>query len=284
MSNSSLASKRIASLLDENSFVELGARVSARSTDFNMEPKDAPSDGVVTGYGLIDGCLVYVYSQDASVLGGSVGEMHAKKIVNLYNLALKVGAPVIGLIDSAGLRLNEATDALAAFGRIYKAQSIASGVIPQITAVFGKCGGGLSLFTGMTDFTFMEDDAKLFVNSPNALCGNYEEKKDTASAAFQADEAGNVDVVASEAEIYGEIRSLVSMLPSNNDEFGADSECTDDLNRAVSDIAGCVGDSSIALSMIADDNSYFEVKSGFGKQITTGFIRLNGQTVGCVAN
>ena len=284
MSNSSLAGKRIASLLDENSFVELGASVTARSTDFNMEPKDAASDGVVTGYGLIDGCLVYVYSQDASVLGGSVGEMHAKKIVNLYNLALKVGAPVIGLIDSAGLRLNEATDALAAFGRIYKAQTMASGVIPQITAVFGKCGGGLSLFTGMTDFTFMEEGAKLFVNSPNALCGNYEEKNDTASAAFQADEAGNVDVVASEAEIYGEIRSLVSMLPSNNDEFGADSECTDDLNRAVSDIAGCVGDSSIALSMIADDNSYFEVKSGFGKQITTGFIRLNGQTVGCVAN
>lgn len=284
MSNSSLAGKRIASLLDENSFVELGASVTARSTDFNMEPKDAASDGVVTGYGLIDGCLVYVYSQDASVLGGSVGEMHAKKIVNLYNLALKVGAPVIGLIDSAGLRLNEATDALAAFGRIYKAQTMASGVIPQITAVFGKCGGGLSLFTGMTDFTFMEEGAKLFVNSPNALCGNYEEKNDTASASFQADEAGNVDVVASEAEIYGEIRSLVSMLPSNNDEFGADSECTDDLNRAVSDIAGCVGDSSIALSMIADDNSYFEVKSGFGKQITTGFIRLNGQTVGCVAN
>ena len=284
MSNSSLAGKRIASLLDENSFVELGASVTARSTDFNMEPKDAASDGVVTGYGLIDGCLVYIYSQDASVLGGSVGEMHAKKIVNLYNLALKVGAPVIGLIDSAGLRLNEATDALAAFGRIYKAQTMASGVIPQITAVFGKCGGGLSLFTGMTDFTFMEEGAKLFVNSPNALCGNYEEKNDTASASFQADEAGNVDVVASEAEIYGEIRSLVSMLPSNNDEFGAASECTDDLNREVSDIAGCVGDTSIALSMIADDNSYFEVKSGFGKQITTGFIRLNGQTVGCVAN
>lgn len=284
MSNSSLAGKRISALLDENSFVELGAGVTARSTDFNMEPKDATADGVVTGYGLIDGSLVYVYSQDASVLGGSVGEMHAKKIVNLYNLALKVGAPVIGLVDSAGLRLNEATDALAAFGRIYKAQTMASGVIPQITAIFGKCGGGLSLFTGMTDFTFMADDAKLFVNSPNALCGNYEEKKDTASAAFQSDEAGNVDVVASEAEIYAEIRSLVSMLPSNNDEFGAISECTDDLNRAVADIAGCTGDTSIALSLIADDNSYFEVKAGFGKQITTGFIRLNGQTVGCVAN
>ena len=285
MSNSSLAGKRVASLLDENSFVEIGASITARSTDFNMEPKEAVADGVVTGYGLIDGKLVYVYSQDSSVLGGSVGEMHAKKIVGLYNLALKVGAPVIGLIDSAGLRLNEACDALAAFGRIYKAQAMASGVIPQITAVFGNCGGGLSLFTGMTDFTFMEKGAaKLFVNSPNALCGNYEEKMDTASAEFQADEAGNVDVVTSEAEIYGEIRSLVSLLPSNNDEFGAVSDCEDDLNRATADVANCVGDTAIALSMIADDNSYFEVKSGFGKEITTGFIRLNGQTIGCVAN
>ncbi|MCR5674037.1 MAG: carboxyl transferase [Lachnospiraceae bacterium] len=284
MSNSSVAGKRIASLLDENSFVEIGAGVTARSTDFNMEPKEAVADGVVTGYGLIDGKLVYVYAQDSSVLGGSVGEMHAKKIVGLYNLALKVGAPVIGLIDSAGLRLNETTDALAAFGRIYKAQTMASGVIPQISAIFGKCGGGLSLFTGMTDITFMEDNAKLFVNSPNALSGNYEEKNDTASAAFQADEAGNVDVVANEAEIYDEIRSFVSLLPSNNDEFGAVSDCTDDLNRATAEIAGCTGDTSIALSMIADDNSYYEIKAGYGKEITTGFIRLNGQTVGCVAN
>ncbi len=285
MSNSSLAGKRVSSLLDENSFVEIGASVTSRSTDFNMEPKESIADGVVTGYGLIDGRLVYVYSQDSAVLGGSVGEMHAKKIVNLYNLALKVGAPVIGLIDSAGLRLNEATDALSAFGRIYKAQAMASGVIPQITAVFGKCGGGLSLLTGMSDFVFMEEkDARLFVNSPNALSGNYEEKNDTSAAAFQADEAGNVDITASEAEIYGEIRSFVSLLPSNNDEFGAVSDCTDDLNRAVSDIANCTGDSAIALSMIADDNSYFEVKAGYGKEITCGFIRLNGQTVGCVAN
>ncbi len=285
MSNSSLAGKRIESLLDENSFVEIGAGITARSTDFNMEPKDAVADGVVTGYGLIDGRLVYVYSQDPSVLGGSVGEMHAKKIVNIYDLALKVGAPVIGLIDSAGLRLNEACDTLAAFGSIYRAQAMASGVIPQITAIFGKCGGGLSVFTGMTDFTFMEEkSAKLFVNSPNALSGNYEEKLDTGSAAFQADEAGNVDVVASEAEIFGEIRTFVSLLPSNNDEFGAVSECDDDLNRAVSDIANCTGDTAIALSMIADDNSYYEVKTQFGKEITTGFIRLNGQTVGCVAN
>ncbi len=285
MSNSSLAGKRIASLLDENSFVEIGAGVSARSTDFNSKPKEAVADGVVTGYGLIDGSLVYVYSQDSSVLGGSVGEMHAKKIINLYSLALKVGAPVIGLIDSAGLRLNEATDALASFGKIYKAQAMASGVIPQITAVFGKCGGGLALFTKMTDFTFMEEkDASLFVNSPNALCGNYEEKNNTASAAFQSSECGNVDVVASEAEIYGEIRSLVSMLPSNNDDFGEVTDCTDDLNRSVSEITNCIGDTAIAASMIADDNSYFEFKADYARSITTGLIRLNGQTVGCIAN
>lgn len=285
MSNSSQASKRIASLLDENSFVEIGAAITARSTDFNMEPKEAVADGVVTGYGQIDGNLVYVYSQDASVLGGSIGEMHAKKIVNLYDLALKVGAPVIGLIDSAGLRLNEATDGLAAFGEIYKAQSLASGVIPQITAVFGKCGGGLALFTALTDFTFMEDkSAKLFVNSPNALAGNVEDKNDTSAAAFQADEAGNVDVVASEADIYAQVRSLVAMLPSNNEEGGAEDECTDDLNRVVADIAGGVADTTVALSMIADDNAYVEVKANYAKHITTGFIKLGGVTVGCVAN
>ena len=135
MSNSSQASQRIAALLDDNSFVEIGAKVTARATDFNMKPTETPSDGVVTGYGVIDGSLVYVYSQDASVMNGTVGEMHAKKIANLYDLALKTGAPVIGLIDSAGLRLQEATDALNAFGEIYMKQTLASGVIPQITAV-----------------------------------------------------------------------------------------------------------------------------------------------------
>ena len=159
MSNltTSSAGRRIAALLDENSFVEIGAEVTARSTDFNLETKKAPGDGVITGYGVIDDVLVYVYSQDASVLAGSVGEMHAKKIVNLYKLAMKTGSPVIGLIDSAGLRLEEATDALYAFGRIYKNQVAASGVIPQITAVFGNCGGGLALIPGITDFTFMEE-------------------------------------------------------------------------------------------------------------------------------
>lgn len=285
MSNSSQASQRIAALLDDNSFVEIGAQVTARATDFNLKQTETPSDGVITGYGVIDGNLVYVYSQDVSVLNGTVGEMHAKKIANLYDLALKMGAPVIGLIDSAGLRLQEATDALNAFGEIYMKQTLASGVIPQITAIFGACGGGLAMFPTLTDFTFMEGTkAKLFVNSPNALDGNYTEKCDTAAAAFQSAEAGIVDVVADEAEILTQIRTLVSMLPGNNEDDASYVECTDDLNRASAELANCVGDTSIALSVIADDNLFFETKADYAKDMVTGFIKLNGMTVGAVAN
>lgn len=203
MSTTSKASQRIAALLDDNSFVEIGGLVTARATDFNLKPNETPSDGCITGYGVINGNLVYVYSQDASVLNGTIGEMHAKKITNLYDLAMKTGAPVIGLIESAGLRLQEATDALAAFGEIYLKQTMASGVIPQITAVFGTCGGGLGLFPTMTDFTFMEEkNAKLFVNAPNALDGNVITKCDSSSAKFQAEESGIVDVVADEATFW----------------------------------------------------------------------------------
>ena len=170
------ALERINTLLDDNSFVEIGGLVKARSTDFELAKRNTPADGVITGYGTINSKLVYVYSQDVSVLGGSVGEMHAKKIVRIYDMALKMGAPVVGLIDCAGLRLEEATDALNAFAEIYKRQSMASGVIPQITAVFGKCGGGLSILTSLSDFTFMSDKGSLFVNSPNVLDGNYKEK------------------------------------------------------------------------------------------------------------
>ncbi|MCD8038589.1 MAG: carboxyl transferase [Lachnospiraceae bacterium] len=282
---SSLASKRIESLLDENSFVEIGALVTARATDFNLKQADTPSDGVVTGYGVINGNLVYVYSQDAAVLNGAVGEMHAKKITNLYDLAMKTGAPVIGLIDSAGLRLQEATDALNAFGEIYLKQTLASGVIPQITAVFGSCGGGLALIPTLTDFTFMESTkAKLFVNSPNALDGNNISTCDSSSAEFQSKECGIVDVVADEATIYAKIRELVSMLPANNEDDADCEECTDDLNRVCAELANCAGDTAIALSQIADNNAFFEVKENYAKDMVTGFIKLNGMTVGCVAN
>ena len=282
---SSLASKRIESLLDENSFVEIGALVMARATDFNLKQTETPSDGVVTGYGVINGNLVYVYSQDVSVLNGSVGEMHARKITNLYDLAMKTGAPVIGLIDSAGLRLQEATDALYAFGEIYLKQTLASGVIPQITAVFGNCGGGLALFPTLTDFTFMEKaKAKLFVNSPNALDGNNASKCDSSTADFQSTQSGIVDVVADEDSIFAKIRELVTMLPGNNEDDASYEECTDDLNRVCANLENCVGDTSIALSTIADNQLFFEIKENFAKDMVTGFIKLNGMTVGCVAN
>ena len=286
MSTTSKASQRIAALLDDNSFVEIGGLVTARATDFNLKPNETPSDGCITGYGVINGNLVYVYSQDASVLNGTIGEMHAKKITNLYDLAMKTGAPVIGLIESAGLRLQEATDALAAFGEIYLKQTMASGVIPQITAVFGTCGGGLGLFPTMTDFTFMEEkNAKLFVNAPNALDGNVITKCDSSSAKFQAEESGIVDVVADEATILEKVRELVSFLPANNEDDASFLEdCTDDLNRVNPEIAGCVGDTSVALSILADDNNFFEVKVGYAKNMVTGFLRLDGVTVGAVAN
>ena len=286
MSTTSKASQRIAALLDDNSFVEIGGLVTTRATDFNLKHNETPSDGCITGYGVINGNLVYVYSQDASVLNGTIGEMHAKKITNLYDLAMKTGAPVIGLIESAGLRLQEATDALAAFGEIYLKQTMASGVIPQITAVFGTCGGGLGLFPTMTDFTFMEEkNAKLFVNAPNALDGNVITKCDSSSAKFQAEESGIVDVVADEATILEKVRELVSFLPANNEDDASFLEdCTDDLNRVNPEIAGCVGDTSVALSILADDNNFFEVKSGYAKNMVTGFLRLDGVTVGAVAN
>lgn len=280
-----LASKRINSLLDENSFVEIGGYVTARNTDFNLSEKETPADGVVTGYGVIDGSLVYVYSQDASVLNGSIGEMHAKKIANLYDLAMKTGAPIIGLLDCAGLRLQEATDALNAFGEIYTKQVMASGVIPQITGIFGTCGGGLAVVPALTDFTFMEDTkGRLFVNSPNALEGNEISKCDTSSAAYQSEHAGLVDVVGSEEEILGQMRTLISMLPSNFEDNSSYIECADDLNRVCPELENCVGDTSIAISQIADNQEFFEVKAAYAKDMVTGFIRLNGATVGCVAN
>ena len=285
MSTTSKASQRITALLDDNSFVEIGGLVTARATDFNMKPDETPSDGCVTGYGVIGGKPVYVYSQDASVMNGTIGEMHARKIANIYDLAMKTGAPVIGLIDSAGLRLQEATDALNAFGAIYMKQTLASGVVPQITAILGSCGGGLALFPTMTDFTFMEEkNAKLFVNAPNALDGNVVTKCDSASAAFQSEESGIVDVVADEAAVIAKIRDLIAFLPSNNNEGSDIVECTDDLNRVNAELAGCVGDTSIALAVIADDSDFFEVKKNYGKEMVVGFLKLDGVTVGAVAN
>ena len=283
--NENLAMQRIAKLVDENSFMEIGSLVTARSTDFNLNAAKAPSDGVITGHGLVNGNLVFIYSQDASVLNGTIGEMHAKKIANVYDMAMKMGAPVIGFIDCGGIRLQESVDALDGFGQIYAKEVAASGVIPQICGIFGNCGGGLSVVPALCDFTFVESaKGRMFVNSPDAIEGNKVEKCDTASAQFQSEENGCVDGVGTEDEIIAQIRNLIAILPSNCDSDVYTDNCEDDLNRACNSMAEMKGDPRYLLSELSDDNIFFETKSAYAKNMVTGFVKLNGMTVGAVAN
>lgn len=283
--NALSAKDRIAALVDENSFVEIGAGITKRNTDFNMQEKSVPADGVVTGYGLISNNPVYIYSQDASALSGTIGEMHANKIAHVYDLAMKTGTPVIGLIDCAGMRLQEGTDALAGFGKIYQMKAKASGIVPQISAIFGNCGGGVAVMAAMSDFTFMEaTNAKLFVNSPNTLEGNYVEKLDTASAEFQKT-ASTVDfVIEGEAELLQSLRELVGILPANNNETAFSDECMDDLNRLTPDFEAAIADPAVALADLGDNCFFLETKAGCAKEMVTGFICLDGITIGAVAN
>ena len=287
MSDSKMSAReRIELLLEENSFVELGSYVSARNTDYNLGAKKVEGDGVITGYGVLGDRMVYVYSQDASMLGGSMGEMHARKISAVYDMAMKTGAPVIGMIDCAGLRLQEAGDALAAFGSIFYKQVQASGKIPQIAAVCGMCGGGSSVMTSMSDFTFMtREGSALFVNSPNTLEGNIESKQNTASASYQAETTGNVDFLCEdEQDMIQKIRTLVAFLPSDYEADDAFMECEDDLNRVIEELNDSVYDAGYLLSSIADGHGFMETKADYAGEMKTGFLRLNGMTVGAVAN
>ena len=278
------ARERIEALVDANSFVEIGGMITKRNTDFNMQEKAVPADGVITGYGVVEDNLVYVYSQDVTAMNGSVGEMHAKKIASLYEMAIKAGAPVIGLIDCAGIRVQEALDALAGFGEIYMAKVKASGIIPQISAILGSCGGGVAISSKLTDITLIEaENGRLFVNSPNAIAGNRVEKCDTSSADFQA-EAGNVDIVCNgEAEVFSTIRDLVHILPANAGVAAGISN-SDDVNRMLDGFSGYATDAKAALTQIADDTKFIELKAGYGKEMVIGLMTLDGTTVGAIAN
>lgn len=286
MSNSAKMSarERIESLVDANSFVEIGGLITKRNTDFNMQEKAVPADGVITGYGVVNSNLVYIYSQDVTALNGSVGEMHAKKIAGIYEMAIKAGAPVIGLIDCAGIRVQEAMDALAGFGEIYMAKVKASGVIPQIDAILGSCGGGVAVSSKLGDIILMDQaNGKLFVNSPNAIAGNRVEKCDTSDAAFQA-EAGNVDLVCeNENEVFMMIRELIDLLPAN---AGAAVivENSDDANRVLDGFEGYATDAKAALTQLADDTKFIELKADYGKEMVIGLMSLDGVTVGAIAN
>lgn len=279
------ARERITELLDTNSFVEIGAFVKPRTTDFNMNTVDAPTDGVITGYGAIDGRLVYVYSQDRTVLGGALGEMHAKKIVKTYDMALKTGAPVIALLDSAGVRLQESTDALDGFGQIFMKQSILSGVLPQITAVLGNCGGGAAILPSMSDFTFMtKENSALYVNSANALDAKVT-MEEISNAKFHEETTGLIDfVLESDAEVMEAIRKLMVLLPLNNNEDALVVPCDDDPNR-ISESLNLPGNTAKSIiSEITDHGEYIEIQPNYAKDVVVALARMNGMTVGILGN
>jgi len=275
-SNQALA--RINALLDDNSFVELQSLVTSRNTDFNLDAKKEPSDGVIIGHGLVDGTLVFVFSQNADVLGGTIGEMHAKKILSVYDMALKVGAPVIGFIDCGGVRLQESFDALEALGSVIERAADVKGVIPQLICVAGNCGGGLSVLPALADFTFMVDSASFFINSPDTITGNRSDECDTSSAAFQFEEAGTIDMHGSLDEVLTSMRKVITMIP--NDIV----ESSDDLNRAAEGIDGKLTDASAVATELADNRDFIELKAGYAKEMVTGFMKLDGVTIGVVGN
>lgn len=284
MSDSAMnsAKARIVRLLDENSFIEIGALVTARSTDFNVQAQKQASDGVITGYGLIEGNPVFVYAQDVQVMGGTMGEMGAAKICNIYDRAMLQGFPVIALIDTGGIRLQEGIDALNGFAQIFRKQTDASGVIPQISAITGNCGGAAAIMASMSDVVYMSDNgASMFVNSPNTIKDNHKDKLDTSSVAFRANEAGDIDGHFSEDEMLSAIRQLVSILPSNNEDKNI-LPTNDDANRLLQ--LGYDSDIDEFIKEIADSGVVVELKKDYAKAIMTGFLRLNGQSVGIIAN
>ena len=295
--NKKTARERINLLLDEGSFIEFDAFVSHRGTKFGMEKVNAPAEGVVTGYGTVDGRLVYVYAQDFTVIGGSLGEMHAKKICKVMDMAIKMGAPIIGINDSGGARIQEGIDALAGFGDIFYRNTMASGVIPQIGVIMGPCAGGAVYSPAIQDFTFMvEKTSQMFITGPQvikAVTGEDVTSNELGGAAAHNTKSGVAHFAFENEDACIEgIKRLLSYLPSNNLEDAPDYGCSEaDINRISEKLMTIVPDSpSNAYDMkeviaeIADENSFMEVQAGFAKNIIIGFARFAGRSVGIVAN
>ena len=290
------ARERIEKLLDTNSFVEINMFAKHRCTDFGMENKEVPADGVVTGYGKIAGRLVFVFSQDFTVMGGSIGEIHAKKICDVIDLALKSGAPLIGLYDSGGARVQEGIDALSGCGQIFYRNSIASGVIPQISAIMGPCAGASAYSPALTDFTFMVSDTSyMFITGPQivkAYIGEDVTFEELGGANVHGNVSGVADFIAENEEVCLQmIRELLSFLPSNNLENPPFVETRDDPNRLDESILDIIPinprrayDMCDIIRKVVDNGYFFEIKSNFSQNLITGFARLSGQTIGIVAN
>ena len=290
------ARERINLLFDEGSFVELDAFVKHRCTNFGLEDIDTPGEGVVIGYGQIDGRLVYAYAQDFTVLGGSLGEMHAKKITKIQDLALKMGAPIVGINDSGGARIQEGVDALSGYGHIFYRNTISSGVIPQITAIMGPCAGGAVYSPALTDFIFMVDKtSQMFITGPQVIktVTGEEVTAEALGGAMTHNKTSGVAhfVAANDEACIGEIRRLLSFLPSNNMELAPVYESQDDINAIITELDDIVPESpnkpydmKEIITKVADEGNFFEVQPYYATNMITGFMRLNGQSVGVIAN
>lgn len=290
------ARERINLLMDEDSFIEIDAFVKHRCTNFGMEKTDAPGDGVVTGYGTVDGRLVFVYAQDFTVLGGSLGEMHAAKICKVQEMAIKMGAPLVGINDSGGARIQEGVDALSGYGKIFYRNTMASGVIPQISAIMGPSAGGAVYSPAITDFIFMVDKTSMmFITGPQVIktvTGEDVTQEELGGAGTHNKISGVAHFMDNtEEECIERIRTLLSYLPSNNLEEAPVYECSDDINRVETSLNEIVPvnpnkpyDMKEIIELLADDGEFFEVQPYFAQNIITGYIRLNGKTIGVVAN
>jgi len=290
------ARERIALLLDEGSFEEMDMFVEHRCTNFGMEKKHYLGDGVVTGCGTIGGRLVYVFAQDFTVSAGSLSEMLASKICKVMDIAMKVGAPVIGLNDSGGARLQEGINALAGYSEIFQRNIMASGVIPQISAIMGPCAGGAVYSPALTDFTLMmENTSYMFLTGPavvKTVLGEVVTQEQLGGASVHSTKSGVTHfTAATEEEAIEMIKKLVSYIPQNNMEKTPRTECTDPINRMedylnqiIPENPNSPYDMYEVISAVVDNGEFFEVQPNFAKNIIVGFARFNGQSVGIVAN
>lgn len=290
------ARERIDDLLDKGSFVEVDAYVTHRCNEFDMPKTVAPGEGVVTGYGTVDGKLVYVYSQDFTVIGGSLGEMHAKKICKVMDMALKMGAPIIGINDSGGARIQEGLDALSGFGEIFYRNTRASGVIPQISVIMGPCAGGAVYSPAITDFVFMvEKTSQMFITGPQVVSSVTGEKvsaEELGGAGAQSAKSGVAHfTAANDEDCMAKVKRLLSFIPANNELASPKYGCTDPtervsekLNAIIPDSPNKAYDMKDVIKEVVDNGDFFEIQESFARNIIIGFGRIAGSTIGIAAN
>src|SRR5574344_1949826 len=290
------ARERIAMLLDEGSFEEMDMFVEHRCTNFGMEKKHYPGDGVVTGCGTTEGRLVDIFAQDFTVSAVSLSETMSLKICKVMDQAMKMGAPCIGINDSGGARIQEGICALAGFGEIFERNILASGVIPQISGIFGPCAGGAVYSPALTDFTLMmEGTSYMFLTGPKVVktvTGEDIDQEHLGGASVHASKSGVTHFTAkTEEEAIEMLKSLLSYIPSNNMEQAPRKECNDPIDRLEDSLNEIIPDDPNkayemynVISSIVDNGEFFEVQPKFAKNIIVGFARFNGQSVGIVAN